>query len=55
MPLMSYGADRIAGAKLLGSYVAKILRGAKPGDLPLDQPTKYELTVNLKTAEGNWR
>jgi ABC-type uncharacterized transport system substrate-binding protein len=50
--LMSYGADRIAGAKLLGSYVAKILRGAKPGDLPLDQPTKYELTVNLKTAKA---
>jgi putative ABC transport system substrate-binding protein len=50
--LMSYGADRIAGAKLLGSYVAKILKGVKPGDLPLDQPTKYEFTVNLKTANA---
>jgi putative tryptophan/tyrosine transport system substrate-binding protein len=50
--LMSYGADRIAGARLLGSYVAKILRGAKPGDLPLDQPTKYQFTVNLKTAKA---
>jgi putative tryptophan/tyrosine transport system substrate-binding protein len=50
--LMSYGANRVANIRQLGTYVAKILRGAKPADLPIEQPTTYELIVNLKTAKA---
>jgi putative tryptophan/tyrosine transport system substrate-binding protein len=49
--LMSYGANRAASMRPMAAYVAKILKGAKPSDLPFDQPTKYELTINLKTAK----
>jgi putative ABC transport system substrate-binding protein len=50
--LMSYGANRAVGMRPMATYVAKILKGAKPSDLPLDQPTKYELTINLSTAKA---
>jgi putative ABC transport system substrate-binding protein len=50
--LMSYGPDRIATIRLTATYVAKILNGAKPADLPVEQPAKHELIVNLKTAKA---
>jgi putative tryptophan/tyrosine transport system substrate-binding protein len=49
--LLSYGPDLIENARLAAGYVAKILKGAKPADLPVQQPTKFRLIVNLKTAK----
>ena len=48
--LLSYGPDRVLQAKRIAEYVQKVLNGAKPTDLPIEQPTRFELVVNLKTA-----
>jgi len=50
--LMSYGADRIAAYRHVGYYVDRILKGAKPADLPVQAPTKYETILNLATAKA---
>jgi putative ABC transport system substrate-binding protein len=50
--LMSFGNDQAEPYRLAASYVDRILRGEKPGDLPVQAPTKYELVVNLKTAKA---
>jgi putative tryptophan/tyrosine transport system substrate-binding protein len=49
--LMSYGADETEAFKRVAAMIDKILKGAKPAELPVEQPTKFELVINLKAAK----
>ena len=50
--MLSYGVDRVDIFRRAATYVDRILRGAKPADLPVQLPTKFEMVVNLKTAKA---
>ena len=50
--LMAYSVDRVTLSRRTAEYVDKVLKGAKPADLPFEQPTQFRLAVNLKTAKA---
>jgi putative ABC transport system substrate-binding protein len=50
--LLSYGSDLIDNFRRAASYVDRVLRGEKPGELPVQAPVKFELVINLKTAKA---
>ena len=50
--MLGYGPDYTELQRRVADYVARILRGAAPGDLPIEQPTHYEFAINLKTARA---
>jgi len=49
--LMAYDVDRVESGRHVATYVDKLLKGAKPADVPVEQPTKFEMVLNLKTAQ----
>jgi putative ABC transport system substrate-binding protein len=50
--LMAYGASNAESIRVAAKYVDRILRGARPMELPIDQPTRFDLVINLKTAKA---